>query len=232
MNDQELRELLENDSADGPFMGVTIEGIEARARGIRRRRSRVAGSLAALAIVVMTVIGLPRITLAPAPGDVWTGTLTGPTFPPPTGRPSAQVPPTPSKDGTSSASTRKYPQMFSYNHFMQGGKAVSFTFESPIKSVGFAVDCPAGNHVFIWLNDQLVVSERCGPGLRKPPGWVGESPVIQPGDGANKVDAVLVPASSLGAGPTGTETAQEALSRIALYPADWMVGLVDPAIAR
>ncbi|MEV4116804.1 hypothetical protein [Nonomuraea sp. NPDC049695] len=232
MNDQELRELLEHDSADGPFMGVTIEDIETRARGIRRRRSRVAGSLAALAIAVVAVVGLPRITAAPAPGDVWTGTLAEPTVPPPTGRPSAQVPPTPSKDGTSSTSTRKYPQMFSYNHFRQGGEAVSFTFESPIKSVAFAVDCSAGNHVFIWLNDKLVVSESCGAGLRKPPGWVGESPVIQPGDGANKVVAVLVPASSLAAGRMEPETAQEALSQTALYPADWVVGLVDPAIAR
>ncbi|NUP20881.1 MAG: hypothetical protein HOZ81_33365 [Streptomyces sp.] len=54
-----------------------------------------------------------------------------------------------------------------------------------MKSVAFAVDCPAGNQLFIWLNDELVVSERCGPDLRKPPGWAGESPVLPAGGSAS-----------------------------------------------
>ncbi|NUP20882.1 MAG: hypothetical protein HOZ81_33370 [Streptomyces sp.] len=94
MNDQELRELLENDTAAGPLDGVTIEGIETRARSIRRRRSRVAGSLAAVALAVVAVVGLPRVPAATAPDGAWTGTLAGPTASPPTGRPSAEVPPT------------------------------------------------------------------------------------------------------------------------------------------
>jgi hypothetical protein len=228
MNDQELRELLERDSADGPLKGVTIEDIQARARSIRRRRSRMAALLAAAALVVVGAAGLPRIMAASAPDDIWTGTLAVPTALPPTGRPSAEVPPT-----ASEGDTGRRPTMFEYHHYGQGGEAVSLTFESGtkeslMKSVAFAVECPADNHVFIWLNDKLVVSRRCSPDLRKPPGWVGESPVLPAGGSINRVVAALVPTSSLGAGAAETEAAQQALSRTTPYPAQWWLGLVEP----
>ncbi|MBN6054424.1 hypothetical protein JYK22_20960, partial [Nonomuraea sp. RK-328] len=80
MTEDDLRELLDRDSGDGPCGGVAVAAVDRRVRRMRRRRAGAAGAVALTAFAVVAVAALPGAL--PLPGrepEVWTGALARPT---------------------------------------------------------------------------------------------------------------------------------------------------------
>ncbi|MFI9590173.1 hypothetical protein [Nonomuraea sp. NPDC052265] len=205
MTQQRLRDLLDHDSADAPPGGVRLADVDARVRGIRRRRGRAAGSVAAAAlavtaVTVLTVDARPAPEAARAPGDVWAGAL------------------------VQTAPARAQPRLPLFHGYAQGGRRETFTFASKAEAVSFALTCPSGGYGLIWLNGKLAATGACGPTIRQPPGWFGDA---RARDGVNEVSAAVVRAADGGTGTMTAAGAELLLARTASYPAEWRLTLVD-----
>ncbi|NUS05888.1 MAG: hypothetical protein HOV97_25420, partial [Nonomuraea sp.] len=127
MTEQRLRDLLDHDSAGPPPPGVSLADVDARVRGIRRRRAGVAGSVAVAALTVTAVTTLtvdagPGPVAAPAAPDVWGGALAQP------------------------APQRVQPTPPLFHGYTQGGKRETFTFAAKGEKLAFALACPADGY--------------------------------------------------------------------------------------
>ncbi|WP_125646211.1 hypothetical protein [Nonomuraea sp. WAC 01424] len=205
MTEQRLRDLLDHDSADAPPGGVRLADVDARVRGIRRRRGRLAGSVAAAAlavtaVTVLTVDTRPVTRPAPAAGGVWAGALAQP------------------------APDLAQPGLPLFHGYSQGGRRETFTFRAKAEKLSFALTCPPGGYGLVWLNGDLVATGACGPTVRQPPGWVGDATAR---DGVNEVSAAVVRAADAGTGTMTAAGADLLLARTASYPAEWRLTLVD-----
>ncbi|MGP4094477.1 hypothetical protein [Nonomuraea sp. KM90] len=209
--EQDLRELLDSDSAEGiaertgGHRGVTVADVDARARAIRRRRGRTAGSIAMAALAVVAVASLPRTEAAPMPEDVWTGVLAQP--------------------GAAPAPERSVPALPLYHRYERGGERETFRFRASATGVTFGMSCPADGHALIWLNGRFVASGPCGPTVAEPPGWLGDPAKAR--EGVNELTAALVPASSAGSGRMTEERAERLLAATPAYPAAWRLTVLD-----
>ncbi|SEG33752.1 hypothetical protein SAMN05444920_102631 [Nonomuraea solani] len=206
--EQELRELLESDSVDGPRGGVTVADVDRRVRRIRGRRGRAAGSIALAALAVVAVANLPRAETAPR--DVWSGTLA---------QPSGKAVPF---DGLAG-------KAIPFDHdFDRGGKAETLRFTSSARKVSFMVRCPAGGYALIWVNGLLTAGGRCDQTALAPPYRFGDAAVST--EGANELTAALLPVSA-GAEPMSERRAKELLAQAVPFAAGWRVSVVKEATA-
>ncbi|SDM14563.1 hypothetical protein [Nonomuraea jiangxiensis] len=200
MIEQRLRELLEHDSADAPPGGVSLAAVDARVRGLRRRRGRLAGSAAAvaLALAFATVVMIDW----PEPArDHWTEAASQP------------------------GPERFQPELPLFHQYKEGGKRYTSTFTTAVTKVTFAARCPDAGYALIWLNGELVASGPCGPTIAAPPGRLDETAVTR--DGVNELSTALVPASVAGTGRMTQDRADELLAGTAAYPAEWRLTIVD-----
>ncbi|GAA3538480.1 hypothetical protein GCM10022419_018070 [Nonomuraea rosea] len=206
--EQELRELLEGDSDGGPRGGVTVADVDARVRGLRRRRAQVAGSAALAVLAVTAAVSVPpRTRPATAPGEVWTGVLAQPSA-------AEQARPI-------------YRSLPFYHRFQRGGTRETLMFGSSAKKVRFSVRCPTGGYALIWLNGKLAANGRCDGTASSSPHWLGQDAAARP-DVPNEVTAALIPTTA--ARTTGRmteERARELLDGAAPYAADWLVTVMD-----
>ncbi|NRQ30506.1 hypothetical protein HII36_01425 [Nonomuraea sp. NN258] len=202
MTEQDLRELLDRDSAEAPRGGVSLADVDRRVGRIRRGRVRALGSVTLAALAVVAVANLPRTETARAPEDVWTGVMA---------RPSA------------SGYHPGLPITYAYS---VAGHRQSITFDTTAGPISFAMFCPADGYALIWLNERFVADGPCGPTKLAPPRWMGEA-VAQ--SGVNEVVAAVVPAAEAGTGPMTGARAEQVLARITSYPATWSLAVMRGA---
>ncbi|MFG1683119.1 hypothetical protein ACGFNP_23330 [Nonomuraea sp. NPDC049269] len=200
ITEQDLRELLDHDSHDGPHGGVTVADVDRRAGAIRRRRGQVAGSIAAVALAVTFLTGTPAET----PEETWRGTLAVPS-------------PTWTED-----LNNRFVFLESYR---EGGKPKTLTFSTGAKEVSVAVSCPVGSYALAWLNGKLVAHGRCDRVHAVVAGSLaalrGENKVVA---------ALIPVASAAGADRTAAQWADEALAFARPYPARWTAVVLKGAV--
>lgn len=197
--EHQLRELLDQDSADGHYRGVTVADVNRRVRGIRRGRMRVLGALAAGAAVVIAVATLPSATAVAPQDDVWTGALAQPT----------------PDELTRAIENGVYVDRV-HKTFTKGGKAETFTFTGTGRKTAITVVCrQPGSYALAWVNGKLQVSHPCDDTHRRtlPVGTLSAGET-------NTVVAAIVPAPP---GGPDAAAADEAVARATPYDAGWSV---------
>ncbi|MEU8245122.1 hypothetical protein [Nonomuraea sp. NPDC048916] len=211
VTEQDLRELLERDSQDGPHRGVTVADVDGRVRRIRRHRGRAAGSAVVMALAVVTAVGLQpgqpgqqgQVGQAgSSPQDVWTGVLARPT-------------PTVVIGGLDTVVTGTYER---------GGTRERLTFWTGVDRIGFRVTCGPDDYALVWLNGDLVANGRCTSGPEPSALLAGAFPTR---DGENEVVSVVIPAASAGNDMAAEEWAGGVVARTEPYPADWSIQVVQ-----
>ncbi|MFF4990138.1 hypothetical protein ACFY19_23365 [Streptosporangium saharense] len=78
--ESDLRDLLRQDAERGEATGggVTVAGVDKRARGIRRRRLALLGGIAGAGLAVAATLTLPVTGTTGSRSDVWTGVMAAP----------------------------------------------------------------------------------------------------------------------------------------------------------
>lgn len=209
ITEHDLRELLERDSADGPYRGVTVADVDGRARAIRRRRTRVLGAVAAAGLAITVAANLPGTETGTPPDDVWTGVLTQPT-------------PSPNKPWF-------YAEELVNETYQQAGKRETVTFAGTDRRIGITMDCPRGSYALAWLNGTLEVNAPCGRGSEAQSTLTTMSFASL---GRNTLSAVVLPGASVPSGQLSAMEADEAAAWAVPYKAKWSVlVLVDKGVS-
>ncbi|WP_326824101.1 hypothetical protein [Streptosporangium sp. NBC_01756] len=78
ITESELREILQREGEDGPHRGVTVADVDRRVSGLRRRRARVLGGVAALGLAVTAAFTLSGPGAGNVSDDIWTGVMAQP----------------------------------------------------------------------------------------------------------------------------------------------------------
>lgn len=217
ITEQDLRELLDQDSRDGHCRGVTVADVDRRVKGMRRRRVQVMGSVAALCVAAVAVGSMGSFSAAPSAG-------------PATG---ASLQPSPVRSEVSWIAVAD-PDL-PLAGYREGGtrKTLSFTAKGFAEGgrVSLAITCPAGSYALMWFNGRLVFNARC-VGPFAPMKFARAEEVRK---GKNEVVAAVIPEQEAGADETAAEWAEEALANARPYEAKWSVEVmrvVDAACLR
>lgn len=173
--DSDLRELLEQDSDDGHYRGVTIADVYRRIDRLRRRRRRVAGAVAGTVLAVTAAIGWLPSALSP-------GT-----------RADVLSVPSPHPLGFEPG------LILAQETFRTAGVRERLVYSSTTgQPMGLTVHCERPGHVFLWLNGIPVGNGICGgPDGRghHPAQWWDQHGLGRTGE--NTVEALVVPQEAL-----------------------------------
>ncbi|MEU7000496.1 hypothetical protein [Nonomuraea sp. NPDC046570] len=136
ITEQDLRELLERDSGDGPYRGVAVAGVERRARRIRRRRGSALAAVAAAGAGAVAMIA----TAQPPVAYDWGGVLAR----------AAQV------DDIARALIAA--------EYERGGRTEEVTFKASGGRFLLHAICPEGRQVTVTINGREMSPRACLPG--------------------------------------------------------------------
>lgn len=142
--DSDLRELLEHDSDDGQYRGVTVADVQRRIGQIRRRRYRIAGSAVAAVLAMAVAVGfLPSALSQEMRADVLAA-------------PGESVSADSGPDGFTPGHT------LAQRTFRTAGVRERLAYTAAQSPMGLTVYCERPGHVFIWLNGVPVWNTVCG----------------------------------------------------------------------
>lgn len=132
--ERDLRDLLEQDSANGHHRGVTVADVDARVRGLRRRRRRTLATVLVAGAAVTVLVNVPHKEVAP------TQTISATTLP-----------------------GFYADKLLISKTFREGGKRQTFAIVTGGRRVGIRLDCPRDSYAMAWVNGRFLVNTPCGP---------------------------------------------------------------------
>ncbi|MFI6322257.1 hypothetical protein ACIBG8_32305 [Nonomuraea sp. NPDC050556] len=201
--ERDLRDLLEQDSADGHHRGVTVADVDARVRGLRRRRRRTLGAVLVAGAAVTVLANLPHQPVAPA-DTMETGT--------------AMEPPGFLSD-----------KVLVSKSFQEAGKRETFTFVTGGRRIGIRLDCPRDSYAMAWVNGRFMLNTPCGPVAEA----AGIMAITSPqGTGRSTVTVAVVPRTSAGSDSLTSAEADELVAWASAYPAKWSVTIMEDSLVR